>query len=368
MGQKRALITGITGQDGYYLSQLLLEKGYEVHGLYRRTSSSTAWRLKEISDHIHMHLGDLTDMSSLLQVLATVQPDEVYNLAAQSSAAASFNTAASTADINAIGPSRLLDALNVLGLRETRFFQASTAELFGKPPSSPQSETTPFSPRTPYGCAKLYAHWTTVHHREVHGRFAVNGILYNHESPLRGEEFVTRKISRQAVEVCLGLRERVLLGNLSGCRDWSHASDITAAMWRMLQAPTPQDFVVGSGQARTVRDFAAVAFAAAGTTLEWCGQGVDEIGRCTSTGHVMVAVDPGFYRPAEAENMCADISAIKNTLYWQPKIAFEDLVAEMVRHDFDGLAVSALRATAGVMRSALPTGKTGKAPTRRKRA
>lgn len=352
MSKKRALITGITGQDGYYLSKFLLDKGYEVHGLQRRTSSSTAWRLKGLVSQIRFHLGDMTDMTSLMGVLSTVQPDEVYNLAAQSSAAASFSTSTSTADINALGAARLLDALNILNLKDTRFFQASTAELFGRPPSSPQNEQTPFAPRTPYGCSKLYAHWTTVHHREVHGRFAVNGILYNHESPLRGEEFVTRKISRHAVEVSMGLRDRLLLGNLSGKRDWSHAEDVTAAMWRMLQAKTAQDYVVGSGQMRTVRDFATLAFTTLGQGIVWSGKGTEEVGRCTQTGRILVAVDPQFFRPAEAEQMCADITKIRTTLHWQPKISFETMVQDMVMADFDGIAGSALQSVARKMKAA----------------
>lgn len=341
--EKRALITGISGQDGYYLTQLLLQKGYHVHGLVRHTSTPTTWRLDKLrgevdTKNLHLHTGDMTDTGSLARVISDIMPHEIYNLAAMSSAVASFNAAEATADINGVGVIRLLDVLRTLRHEDCKLFQASTAEMFGHPADMPQTIDTPFSPCTPYGCAKLYAHWAVIHHRETYGRFAVNGVLYNHESPLRGLEFVTRKIARGAAQVALGQQDKILLGNLDGQRDWGHAQDTVRAMWTMLQADTPKDYIVATGKMRTVREFATHAFAAVGHDIDWSGQGMGETGRSQKTGKVVVAVNPEFYRPAEAVGLCGDANPIQKDLRWQPDISFKDLVAEMTRAEVKSLA------------------------------
>ncbi len=340
---KRALVTGITGQDGAYLAALLLEKGYEVHAIRRRSSLFNTARIDplfgsspEKRKRLVLHHGDLTDGTSLVSLMGQVRPDEVYNLAAQSHVQVSFDTPEYTADVDALGPLRLLEAVRILGLeKKTRFYQASTSELFGKVREVPQKESTPFYPRSPYGVAKLYGYWITVNYRESYGMFASNGILFNHESPLRGETFVTRKITRAAARIRLGQQKKISLGNLDARRDWGHAKDYVEAMWRMLQHDIPDDFIVASGEAHTVREFAELAFAEAEIAIEWKGDGMEEKGYDQSTGTVVVDVDPEFFRPAEVEFLLGDPSKAKRELGWSPKISFPELVREMVRKDLE---------------------------------
>lgn len=338
---KRALITGITGQDGMYLTELLLAKGYEVHGIKRRASLFNTDRIDHLYQEPHapdrrliLHYGDLTDATNLIRVVQEVQPDEIYNLAAQSHVAVSFETPEYTANADAIGTLRLLEAIRILGLEErTRFYQASTSELYGKVQAIPQDETTPFYPRSPYAAAKLYAYWITVNYREAYGMFACNGILFNHESPVRGETFVTRKITRALARIKLGLQERLYLGNLDALRDWGHARDYVEAQWLMLQQATPEDYVIATGEQHAVREFVERAAAELGIALRWEGEGVGERGICTRTGRCLVAVDARYFRPTEVDTLLGNPAKAKRQLGWAPKVGFEELVAEMVRED-----------------------------------
>jgi len=336
--QKTALITGITGQDGSYLAELLLDKGYEVHGVVRRSSTFNRQRIDhlradpELRNRFHLHYGDLGDAESLTTIMAETQPDEVYNLAAQSHVAISFGMPTYTGDVSGLGTVRLLEAVR----REApdgRFYQASTSELYGKGHEVPQSESTPFHPRSPYGVAKLYAFWATVNFREAYGLHASNGILFNHESPRRGENFVTRKISRGVAEIAAGRRDRITLGNLAARRDWGFAGDFVEAMWLMLQTDEPDDYVIGTGKDHSVRDFCNLAFAEVGVGLEWDGEGVDEVGRDGAGGEIRVQVDPRFFRPAEVDALLADPSRAVAELGWSPKLSFNQLVSMMVQHD-----------------------------------
>lgn len=338
---KRALITGITGQDGMYLTELLLAKGYEVHGIKRRASLFNTDRIDHLYQEPHapdrrliLHYGDLTDATNLIRVVQEVQPDEIYNLAAQSHVAVSFETPEYTANADGIGTLRLLEAIRILRLEgRTRFYQASTSELYGKVQAIPQDETTPFYPRSPYAAAKLYAYWITVNYREAYGMFACNGILFNHESPVRGETFVTRKITRALARIKLGLQERLYLGNLDALRDWGHARDYVEAQWLMLQQATPEDYVIATGEQHAVREFVERAAAELGIALRWEGEGVSERGICTRTGRCLVAVDARYFRPTEVETLLGNPAKAKRQLGWAPKVGFEELVAEMVRED-----------------------------------
>jgi GDPmannose 4,6-dehydratase len=340
MTHKTALITGITGQDGAYLAEFLLKKGYEVHGIKRRTSLFNTDRI----DHLYqgpqeqgrrfiLHYGDMTDSSSLVRIIQQVQPDEIYNLAAQSHVAVSFEEPEYTANSDAIGPLRILEAVRILGLeKKTRFYQASTSELYGLVQEIPQKETTPFYPRSPYAVAKLYGYWITVNYRESYGMYACNGILFNHESPLRGETFVTRKITRALARIKLGLQECLYLGNMDSLRDWGHARDYVEAMWAMLQQDTAEDFVIATGHQYSVRQFVDAAAKELGITITWSGKGVDEKGT-DANGKVIVAVDPRYFRPAEVETLLGDPTKAQTKLGWTPKVSFAELVAEMVRED-----------------------------------
>ncbi len=343
---KKALISGITGQDGSFLAEFLIEKGYEVHGIIRRSSSFNTSRiehlyLKEwIKDQkqeraINLHYGDMTDSSSLIRILQQVQPDEIYNLAAQSHVKVSFDVPEYTAETDAVGTLRLLEAIRILGLEnKTKIYQASTSELYGLVQEIPQKETTPFYPRSPYGVAKLYGFWITKNYRESYGMFAVNGILFNHESERRGETFVTRKITLAAARIAKGLQDKLYLGNLSALRDWGYAKDYVECMWLMLQHETPEDFVIATGEAHSVREFCTLAFKYAGIELKWEGEGVNEKGIDVSTGRVLVEVDEKYFRPAEVEQLLGDATKAQTLLGWNPrKTSFEDLVKIMVEHD-----------------------------------
>jgi len=351
---KVALITGITGQDGSYLAQLLLSKGYVVHGIKRRTSLFNTDRIDHLYRDPHeqdqrfvLHHGDMTDSSSLIRIIEQVQPDEIYNLAAQSHVAVSFEEPEYTADSDAIGALRLLEAIRMLGLdKKTRFYQASTSELYGKVAETPQSETTPFHPRSPYGVAKMYAYWITVNYREAYGLYACNGVLFNHESPVRGETFVTRKITRALARIKLGLQDCIYLGNMDAKRDWGHARDYVRAMWLMLQQDAPDDFVIATGEQHSVREFVDAAAGELGMHITWRGKGVDETGMLEISGishqtsHIspiedrtIVRVDPRYFRPSEVETLLGDPSKAKERLNWQPNVGFRELVVEMVRED-----------------------------------
>lgn len=337
---KKAIITGVTGQDGAYLAELLLNKGYEVHGVKRRTSLFNTDRIDHLYQDPHeqnlrffLHHGDMTDSSSLLRIIQEVQPDEIYNLAAQSHVAVSFEEPEYTANSDALGTLRVLEAIRILGMeKKTRFYQASTSELYGKVQETPQRESTPFYPRSPYAAAKLYAYWITVNYREAYGMFACNGILFNHESPIRGETFVTRKITRALARIKLGLQDCLYLGNLDAKRDWGHAKDYVEMQWLMLQQDEPEDFVIATGVQYSVRDFVNVAAAELGMVIHWEGNGGDEKGY-DPAGKCLVAVDPRYFRPAEVETLLGDPSKAKNKLGWTPKVTFAELVAEMVRED-----------------------------------
>lgn len=337
---KTALITGITGQDGAYLAELLLNKGYIVHGLRRRTSSFNTARIDHLyrdshdpSVRLFLAHGDLTDASSLLHVIAQVQPDEIYNLAAQSHVAVSFEEPEYTANSDALGTLRILEAIRILGLtKKARFYQASTSEMYGAVRESPQTETTPFYPRSPYGAAKLYAYWMTINYREAYGIFACNGILFNHESPVRGELFVTRKITRALARIKLGMQERLYLGNLNAKRDWGHARDYVTAQWLMLQQAAPDDYVIATGVQYSVRDFVEAAAGMLDLSVRWRGQGVHEQG-FDADGRCIIAVDPRYFRPTEVEDLLGDASKARGKLGWKPQVTFQDLVAEMVQHD-----------------------------------
>lgn len=338
---KRALITGITGQDGAYLAEFLLDKGYEVHGIKRRASSFNTDRIDHLyrdpheSDvRLHLHYGDLTDATNLIRIIQMVQPDEIYNLAAQSHVAVSFETPEYTANADAIGTLRLLETIRILGLeKKTRFYQASTSEMFGKVQEIPQKETTPFYPRSPYGTAKVYGHWITVNYREAYDMFACSGILFNHESPIRGETFVTRKITRGLARISQGMEQSLYLGNLNSLRDWGHAKDYVRAQWLMLQQSTPDDYVIATGEQHSVREFVTTAGAELGMRIEFDGQGVDEQGTDTKTGRTVVKVDPRYFRPTEVETLLGDPSKAKAKLGWTPEYSFQDLVREMVASD-----------------------------------
>ena len=348
---KRALITGITGQDGSFLAEFLIEKGYEVHGIIRRSSSFNTSRiehlyLKEwIKDQkqeraINLHYGDMTDSSSLIRILQQIQPDEIYNLAAQSHVKVSFDVPEYTAETDAVGTLRLLEAIRILGLeKKTKIYQASTSELYGLVQEVPQKETTPFYPRSPYGVAKLYGFWITKNYRESYGMFAVNGILFNHESERRGETFVTRKITLAAARIAKGLQEKLYLGNLSALRDWGYAKDYVECMWLMLQYEKPEDFVVATGEAHSVREFCTLAFKYAGIELKWEGEGVNEKGIDVKTGKVLVEVDEKYFRPAEVEQLLGDATKAQTLLGWNPrKTSFEDLVKIMVDSDLKAIS------------------------------
>ena len=336
---KKALITGITGQDGSYLAEFLLNKEYEVHGIKRRTSLFNTDRIDHLYQDPHinkrnfiLHHGDLTDTSSLIKIIQQVQPDEIYNLAAQSHVAVSFEVPEYTANSDALGPLRILEAIRILRLeKKTRFYQASTSELFGKVAEIPQKETTPFYPRSPYAVAKLYAYWITVNYREAYNIYACNGILFNHESPVRGETFVTRKITRALTRIKLGLQKTLYLGNLDSMRDWGHAKDYVEVQWLMLQQKTPEDFVISTGQQYSVRDFVNIAAKELGFNINWSGNGVDEKGMID--GKVVIEVDKKYFRPTEVETLLGDASKAKEKLGWKPKISFKDLVSEMVKED-----------------------------------
>jgi GDPmannose 4,6-dehydratase len=343
--RRKALITGITGQDGSYLAELLLEKGYEVHGVVRRASTFNRQRIdhlrarRDLRDRLFLHYGDLGDAESLTTILSSVGPDEVYNLAAQSHVAISFKMPTYTGDVTGLGTIRLLEAVR-REAPDVRYYQASTSELFGKVVEVPQRESTPFYPRSPYGVAKLFSFWSTVNFREAYGLHASNGILFNHESPRRGENFVTRKITRAVAEIVTGRRDSVALGNLNARRDWGFAGDFVVAMWMMLQTDEPRDYVVGTGEDHSVREFCEVAFHEADVELEWDGEGIDEVGRDRATGMVRVEVNPKHFRPAEVEMLLADPTKVKTELGWDPKVSFPELVQMMVRHDLDEVSRS----------------------------
>ncbi|MBI2311637.1 MAG: GDP-mannose 4,6-dehydratase [Betaproteobacteria bacterium] len=338
--KKVALITGVTGQDGAYLAEFLLGKGYVVHGVKRRTSLFNTDRIDHLYQDPHvrdrrfiLHYGDMTDSSSLVRIIQQVQPDEIYNLAAQSHVAVSFEEPEYTADSDALGALRLLEAIRILGLeKKTRFYQASSSELYGLVQETPQKETTPFYPRSPYAVAKLYAYWITVNYREAYGLYACNGILFNHESPIRGETFVTRKITRALARIKLGLQECLYLGNLNARRDWGHARDFVEAQWLMLQQEKPEDFVIATGAQRSVRDFVNAAAEELGIRVRWEGAGADEKG-FDEAGKRIVAVDPRYFRPTEVESLVGDATKARARLGWSPRVSFRELVAEMVRED-----------------------------------
>jgi GDPmannose 4,6-dehydratase len=338
---KKALITGITGQDGSYLAELLLEKDYVVHGIIRRSSSFNTGRIDHLYNNpevsgkrLFLHYGDVTDTSNLNRLLEKTEPDEIYNLAAQSHVKVSFEVPEYTAEVDGIGTLRFLDAIRETGLK-TRFYQASTSELFGKVQEIPQKETTPFYPRSPYGVAKLYGYWIIVNYREAYNIFACNGILFNHESPRRGETFVTRKITLAAARIKLGLQEKLTLGNFNAQRDWGYAPEFVEGMWRMLQQNEPQDFVLATGEMHTVREFTELAFREIGIPLEWRGEGEQEVGVDSVTGKVLIAVDPRYYRPTEVELLIGDPSKAKRILGWEPKIKFSELVKLMAKADLE---------------------------------
>ena len=346
MKQKVALITGITGQDGSYLAEFLIDKGYEVHGVLRRSSSFNTGRIEHLyldewvrdmkrKRLVNLHWGDMTDTSSLIRIIQTIQPDEIYNLAAQSNVKVSFDVPEFTAETDAVGTLRLLEAVRILGMEhKTKIYQASTSELFGLVQETPQKETTPFYPRSPYAVAKLYAYWIMKNYRESYGMFAVNGILFNHESERRGENFVTRKITLAACRIAQGLQDKLYLGNLSSLRDWGYAKDYVECMWLMLQQEKPEDFVIATGEQHTVREFCTLAFKYAGIELEWQGEGLAEKGIDKNTGKVLVEVDPKYFRPAEVQTLLGDPTKARTVLGWNPrKTSFDELVRLMVESD-----------------------------------
>ena len=343
---KIALITGVTGQDGAYLSRLLLDKGYVVHGIKRRSSSFNAARIDDLYVDPHegetrffLHYGDMTDSTNLIRLLQDIQPDELYNLAAQSHVQVSFEAPEYTANADALGTLRLLEAIRILRLEsKTRYYQASTSELYGNAAEAPQRETTPFYPRSPYGVAKLYAYWITVNYREAYGIHASNGILFNHEGPMRGETFVTRKITRAVAAIELGLQKRLYIGNLDAKRDWGHAGDFVKGMWLMLQQPEPDDYVLATGESHSVREFIEFAFAEVGRSIEWTGTGDYEVGVDMATGKDLVRVDSRYFRPTEVASLLGDATKARRKLGWQPETSFADLVAEMVKSDLKAIA------------------------------
>ncbi|SMO41848.1 GDPmannose 4,6-dehydratase [Fodinibius sediminis] len=341
--KKVALITGVTGQDGSYLAEFLLHKGYEVHGIKRRSSSFNTGRIDHIYQDphtrglpFHLHYGDLTDSTNLIRIIQDVQPDEIYNLGAQSHVQVSFDAPEYTANSDALGVLRLLEAIRILDLtQKTKFYQASTSELFGKVQEVPQSEKTPFYPRSPYAASKLYAYWIVVNYREAYDMYAVNGILFNHESPVRGETFVTRKITRAAVRIAAGVQDKTYLGNLEAQRDWGHAKDYIEGMYLMLQQEDPEDYVLATGETHSVREFCERAFRHAGIRLEWIGEGIDEKGINADTGDTVIEIDPRYFRPTEVDLLIGDATKAHEQLGWYPKYTFDELVAEMIEEDQD---------------------------------
>jgi len=352
---KCALITGITGQDGSYLAEFLLAKGYTVHGIKRRASLFNTERIDHLYQDPHeqhirltLHYGDLTDATNLIRIIQEAQPDEIYNLGAQSHVQVSFETPEYTANADAVGTLRVLEAIRILGLeKKTRFYQASTSEMFGKVQEIPQRETTPFYPRSPYGVAKLYAHWITVNYREAYGLFACSGILFNHESPLRGETFVSRKITRALTRISVGLQDALHLGNLNARRDWGHARDYVRAQWLMLQQDVPEDFVIATGKQTSVRDFVVAAGKQLGMKIDWRGTGVDEVGVDSGSGRTLVRIDPRYFRPTEVETLLGDPTKARQKLGWSAECSFEELVEEMVRSDLEVAKRDALVAKEG---------------------
>jgi len=341
---KKVLISGVSGQDGSYLAEFLLNKGYEVHGIKRRASSFNTSRIDHLFQDPHekekkfiLHYGDMTDASNLIRIVQKTQPDEIYNLAAMSHVKVSYEMPEYTADTDGLGTLRLLEAIRTLGLeKKTKFYQASTSELFsGKPGETPQNENTPFYPRSPYGVAKLYAYWITVNYREAYNMFTCNGILFNHESPRRGETFVTRKITIAAGRIKLGLQEKLYLGNLNAKRDWGHSKDSVEAMWLMLQQPKPDDYVIATGEQHSVREFCELSFRELGIDLEWQGQGLEEKGIDKKTDRIIIEVDPRYFRPAEVESLLGDSTKAREKLGWKPRISFEELVKEMIQSDLE---------------------------------
>ncbi|MEM0928879.1 MAG: GDP-mannose 4,6-dehydratase [Pseudomonadota bacterium] len=341
MSSKTALITGVTGQDGSYLARLLLEKGYVVHGVKRRSSSFNTGRVDDIYSDFHdpdtrffLHYGDLTDSTNLIRLVQETQPDEIYNLGAQSHVQVSFETPEYTANSDAVGTLRILEAIRILGLEKTtRFYQASTSELYGLVQETPQRETTPFYPRSPYAAAKLYAYWITVNYREAYGMHASNGILFNHESPVRGETFVTRKITRAVARIARGKQSELFLGNLDAKRDWGHAKDYVEGMWRIVQQDKPDDFVLGTGETHSVREFVEKSFALVGMPIDWRGEGVDEVGVDTTSGKTIVRIDPIYFRPTEVDLLLSDPTKARDKLGWTHKVTFDDLVKDMIESD-----------------------------------
>jgi GDPmannose 4,6-dehydratase len=339
--QKKALIFGVTGQDGAYLAEFLLNKNYEVHGVKRRSSSFNTGRINHLYTDLHkkgkkfiLHYGDVTDSTNVIRIISEVQPDEIYNLAAQSHVKVSFETPEYTGNTDALGTLRILEAIRLLGLtQKTKFYQASTSELYGKIQEMPQTERTPFYPRSPYAAAKIYGYWIVVNYREAYSMFACNGILFNHESPFRGETFVTRKITRAVAAIHYGLEDTLFLGNLNSLRDWGYAKDYVEAMWLMLQQETPRDFVIATGQMHSVREFVECSFAEVGISIRWEGSGVNEVGIDTATGRVLVQVDPRYFRPTEVEVLCGDATLAKNLLGWTPHTTFKELVSLMMQSD-----------------------------------
>ena len=352
---KRALITGITGQDGAYLAEFLLEKGYEVHGIKRRASLFNTDRIDHLYQdpheknlRMHLYYGDLTDATNLIRIVQIVQPDEIYNLAAQSHVAVSFETPEYTANSDALGTLRMLEAIRILGLeRKTRFYQASTSEMFGKVREIPQRESTPFYPRSPYGAAKVYGHWITVNYREAYGMYACSGILFNHESPIRGETFVTRKITRALTRIHEGLESCLYLGNLDSLRDWGHARDYVRAQWLMLQQEQAEDFVIATGEQHSVREFVSRAASQLGMNIEWSGAGVEEQGVDTQSGRLIVKIDPRYFRPTEVDTLLGDATKARTKLGWRPEIGFDALVKEMINTDLEIARRDALMAREG---------------------
>jgi GDPmannose 4,6-dehydratase len=351
VSDKVALITGVTGQDGAYLSELLLRKGYVVHGIKRRSSSLNTGRIDHLyvdphrpAVRFHMHYGDMTDATNLIRIVQDVRPTEIYNLAAQSHVMVSFETAEYTANADGLGTLRLLEAIRILRLEQfTRFYQASTSELYGKAQETPQSETTPFYPRSPYAAAKLYSYWITVNYREAYGIYAANGILFNHESPIRGETFVTRKISRAAAAIRLGIQDKLYIGNLDARRDWGHARDYVEGMWRILQQPEPEDYVLATGEMHAVREFVELAFQEVGITIAWNGSGLEEVGIDAATGRCLVEVDARYFRPTEVDYLVGDPAKARRKLGWSHQTGFKALVREMVLSDLEKVKREATR-------------------------
>ncbi len=341
--KKVAFITGITGQDGAYLAELLLKKDYIVHGLKRRSSSFNTGRIDHLYQDPHvnkrnfiLHHGDLTDSTNLIRIIQEIQPDEIYNLAAQSHVQVSFETPEYTANADGLGTLRILEAIRLLNMADkTKFYQASTSELYGMVQEVPQNEKTPFYPRSPYAIAKLYGYWITINYREAYNLYACNGILFNHESPVRGETFVTRKITRAVARISMGTQERVYLGNLDAKRDWGHASDFVEGMWRMLQQEEPEDFVLATGVTTTIREFTERSFAEVGITLEWSGNGVDETGRDAKSGNILVSIDPAYFRPTEVDLLIGDASKAREKLGWQPTCNLQQMIEEMIKADLE---------------------------------